>query len=109
MSAGAPEAIIEVEVAKGRVDVIADQSIKGVSAEFVAFRITGGSVHLVLSIQAQFNFRVSFGSRLLIGRRRRRIVLGRHSRTYARTGGQKRGCGKEPHSGGSGEGGRTHH
>lgn len=103
MSAGAPEAIIEVEVAKGRVDVIADQSIEGIGAEFVAFRITGGPVHLVLGIQAQFDFRVPFGSRLLVGGRRRRIVIGRHGRTYGRT------CGKEPHSNGSGESGRTHH
>jgi hypothetical protein len=42
---------------------------------------------------------------LLVGRRCRRIIF----RGHGRAGGQKRGCGKEPHGNGRGERRHTRH
>jgi len=108
MGARAAEPVVEIEIAEGGVDVIIPKAVNRFAAEPDAFRITGRTADLALGFRILVDIgAVGVRGGLLIGRRRRRIVLRGHGwtddgRTNGRTGGQERGCGKEPH-GNSGE------
>ena len=47
MSAGATEAVIQVDVAEGRIEIVLEEAVHDAAADPYAFRIAGGTGHLL--------------------------------------------------------------
>jgi hypothetical protein len=88
----ATKAVVEVEMAKGGIDVIAVQPIERLGAEINAFRVTGWSIETTLGLKKSGDFggSVPAGCRLLlVGRRWLIVVLLRQDRMNRRREGRR--------------------
>ena len=91
------EPIIKIYVSEGGIDVVAPKPVNRLAADPNTFRVAGRAVYEALGCGKFVLFRSSaWVRRLLHAGRCRRVVLGPDG-----GGRQQRGCGKEPHGGGS--------